>query len=181
MHKAFVYIVSFSLAIGCQSNKDKFQPMVDEIEKELTARIPELATIDTVYLLVRALSPRDIATLQAIEYTWAATEAKRNGSADSSMFDDKSYEILEQSKNADSVTIMYYEAAPLVIFKTKSQERKQLDTRMFFDRKFSVVRKYSLITKVSQTDNTPLNIQSYKLFSPEEYRTLERNNTLKYY
>jgi len=55
------------------------------------------------------------------------------------------------------------------------------DTRLYFDKQFNLIPKYSLVKKIAQTDNTKLDIQPYKSLSPEEYKELEDRKVLKYY
>lgn len=53
-------VLIFSLvAVSCHVNKDKFEPMAENIKKELMTEIPDVKNIDTIYLLIRTISPRD--------------------------------------------------------------------------------------------------------------------------
>jgi hypothetical protein len=181
LKKIYVAAIISFLTSACHENKTKFQPMIDRIKQKISAEVPNLKSIDTIYLLVRILTPQDVMSLQGIEYTWAATEAKRTGNPDSTIFDDKAYDIFVNAEHSDSTTFMYYEAAPYIIFTTKSLEKQMGDTRLYFDKQFNVIPKYSLVKKIAPTDNTKLDVQPYKPFSPEDYKELEDRKVLKYY
>ena len=49
----------------------------------------------------------------------------------------------------DSTTFIFYEAAPMVIFTKRNLERGMANQRMFFDRDFNIIPKYSFIEKSS--------------------------------
>lgn len=181
MKNKFHLLLIILLLFGCRSNKKNFQPMVNKIKEKIVSENPDIKSIDTIYLLVRTLTPKDLMVLQAIEYTWAATEAKKNKIADSSDFDEKSYEILDKSESLDNSTPVYYYAAPYIIFTTKEAEKRIGNTRIIFDKQFNFVPKYSIIKKIANSDNTEFSSLKYTPFKQEEYQTLEKNKILKYY
>jgi|GEM_PF-6414157 len=176
-----VSLIFSIVAISCHVNKDKFRPMADNIKKELMTEIPDVKNIDTLYLLIRTISPRDKIVLQGIEYLWASTEAKNNGDSDSLTLKEKSEQILSQSNFADSTTFLFYEAAPMAIYTKRNSQKGMADTRMFFDKDFNIIPKYSFIKKIAKTDNNKLTIEPYKPFTSDEYANFERMKILKYY
>jgi hypothetical protein len=179
--KISIVLILSLVAVSCHVNKDKFRPMADNIKKELMTEIPDVKTIDTIYLLIRTISPRDKIILQAIEYLWASTEAKNNGDSDSLILKEKSNQIFRQSDFADSTTFLFYEAAPMAIYTKRNSQKGMADTKMFFDKDFNFIPKYTVIQKIAKTDNDKLRIEPYKPFTAEEYASFDSMRILKYY
>lgn len=119
--------------------------------------------------------------MQAIEYLWASTEAKNNGDPDSLNLKEKSNQIFSQADFADSTTFLFYEAAPMAIYTKRNSQKGMADTRMYFDKDFKLIPKYSFIQKIAKTDNNKIRIEPYKPFTPEEYAYFDSIKILKYY
>ena len=180
MKAIFIFIVVV-IAVSCHVNRDRFQPIANRIKEKLMTEIPEVKNIDTLYLLIKPNTARDRMILQSIEYTWASTEAKRSGDADSSILSSQSDKFFDAAFYEDSISVIYYEAAFKAIFTKNDAAKGMAETRYFFDPKFKIIPKYSLIRKIAKTDNLQISIDLYKPFTPEEYNTIAENKILKYY
>jgi len=169
------------IATSCQGSKQKFQPMAEKIKKSVLQEFKNVKEVDTIYLLIKIMTKREKAIIQAVEYEYAATEAKKNGNADSSYYEFTGNRLLAQAGKLDSTKFLYYIAAANVIFTYNNLQKGTIDKRMFFDKDLNVVPKYSIIQRIALTDNLQTQPQAYEPFAPEDYKYLDSIKVLKYY
>jgi len=182
--KMFFFIVLLSLGmtiISCQGNKEKFEPMVENIKKTVIAEVPGVKKIDTVYLLIKIMTPQEKLVIQGVEYLWASTEAKRSKNPDSSYYEYTGQRLITQAGKLDSTTFLYYIAASMVIFTYNNMQKGMIDKRMYFDKDLNIVPKYSIFQKIAKTDNLKTEPEPYKPFAAEDYEHFKKIRILKYY
>ena len=182
--KMFFFIVLLSLSmveVSCKGNKEKFKPMAENIKKNVMAEVPDLKKIDTVYLLIKIMTPQEKLVIQGAEYLWASTEAKRSKNPDSSYYEYTGHRLITQAGKLDSTTFLYYIAASMVIFTYKNLQKGMIDKRMYFDKDLNVVPKYSIFQKIAKTDNLKTEPKPYVSFAPEDYAHFKKIKILKYY
>ena len=174
-------LLTITIGTSCQGNKQKFQPMAEKIKKSVLQEFKNIKKIDTIYLLIKIMTKKEKVIIQAVEYEYAATEAKNNGNADSSYYEFTANRLLAQAGKLDTTKFLYYIAAANVIFTYNNLEKGTIEKRMFFDEDLNVVQKYSIIQKISITDNLKTQPQPYEPFTPEDYKYLDSIRVLKYY
>lgn len=182
--KICLFFVLLSLTIvevSCQGNREKFKPMVENIKKTVMAEVPDIKKIDTVYLLIKVMTPQEKLVIQGVEYIWASTEAKRNKNPDSSYYEYTGQRLITQAGKLDSTTFLYYIAASKVIFTYNNLQKGMIEKRMYFDKDLNVVPKYSIFQKIAKTDNLKTEPEPYVPFAPEDYVHFEKIRILKYY
>jgi hypothetical protein len=177
----FVLLSLTILEVSCQGNKEKFKPMVENIKKTVMAEVPDIKKIDTVYLLIKVMTPQEKLVIQGVEYMWASTEAKRNKNPDSSYYEYTGQRLITQAGKLDSTTFLYYIAASKVIFTYNNLQKGMIEKRMYFDKDLNVVPKYSIFQKIAKTDNLKTEPEPYVPFTPEDYAHFEKIRILKYY
>ena len=155
--------------------------MVDKIRGEIKKEISDLKCVDTIYLLINIVTPQMKEIIQSAEYRWAATEAKRSRSSESTTFDNKANEFMYKANAADTSLFLFYVAAPLIIYTKNNLEKGMAEKRMYFDKDFNLIPKYSFITRISKTDNGQIRINPYEPFSQEDYENFDKSKILKYY
>jgi hypothetical protein len=165
--------------LSCNVQKAKFQPIVDKIKKELMKEIPEVNGIDTIYLYVRNISPRDKMVLQSAEYMWASTEAKREGNPMSVSLEKKSDEFFSMPEFSDSTTFLCYEAMTIEVYTKKDSEKGLSQKSFLFNKEMDIIPRYSFIEKVAKGDNNAIMTKPYEPFTPEEYENIK--NFIRYY
>lgn len=182
--KVFLFFILLSLTVvgvSCQGNMEKFRPMVENIKRTVMTEVPGVEKIDTVYLLIKIMTPKEKLVLQGVEYMWASTEAKKTMDPDSSYYEYTGNRLIAQSDKLDSTTFLYYIAASKIIFTYKNFQKGMIEKRMYFDNNLNVVPKYSIFQKIAKTDNLKTEPEPYVPFTPEVYAELEKNRILKYY
>lgn len=155
--------------------------MVDIIKTTVLSEIKNIKRIDTVYLLIKVITSRDRQVIQAVEYDWASTEAKRAKSPDSAFYDWNANMLLSKTDKLDSIKFLYYMADANVIFTYENLKKGVVQKTMFFDKELNAVPKYSIFQKIAKTDNLKHDPEPYEPFSSEDYEYLDSIKVLKYY
>ncbi len=177
-----ILLLVFSVSMpACQGNKQKFEPMADKIKATVLSEVKNIQRIDTVYLLIKVITPRDRRVIQAMEYTWASTEAKRAQNPDSAFYEWKANMMLSKTDRSDSTKFLYYIARANVIFTYQNLQKGILQKTIFFDKELNAIPKYAIFQKIAKTDNLKHDPQPYEPFSPGDYEYLDSIKVLKYY
>ena len=145
------------------------------------SEVENIKKVDTVYLLIKVITSSDRQVIQAAEYGWASTEAKRAGSPDSTFYEWNANMLLSKTDRLDSTKFLYYMADANVIFTYQNLQKGVLQKTMFFDEEMNAVPKYAIFQKIAKTDNLKHDPQTYEPFSPEDYEYLDSIRVLKYY
>ncbi len=132
--KILPMLILIPALLGCHVNRDKFKPMADAIKKEYMAQIPNIKSVDTIYLMIKAITPRGKNIIQSAEYRWAWTQAKREHNPDSSFYENKSNEIIDRTDAFDSTTFLCYAARPMAIFTMNNMKKGIAESGMYFDK-----------------------------------------------
>ena len=197
MKKGLLIIALFAAIAGCKSNHDKLQPIADVVKKYYMAELPQISSIDTIYMFVDTITPSGINILQAGEYLEAKFNLEYNESylsnIDTILFDFPTKESLSEydekkadeyfalAKKADSTTFLYYQVSPMVIYKKQNLEREMARNTLYFDKNFNLVPLSSFVKSVLRNPGT--NKPYIEPYKEEMVLRLNRKPTrfLKYY
>lgn len=174
-------LLLFVFTSSCENPKSTFQPIADGIKKYMLENVPEIKSVDTMHLVIDTVTPRVKCVIQSAEYSWASTEAKRAGLADSAFFEAKADSVMDLYDKLDSNSFLYYRARPLVICTKNNLEREMASKWLYFDKNFKQISKYSFIEKASNVDNESLVLFFYAPFSEQGHDTYKKGIYLIYY
>lgn len=177
------YLILFTIFLtgaSCKSEKKKFQPLADNMKQHFLEIIPDIKSVDTMYILVDTVTSRLKGVIQSAEYLRASTEAKNSGNPDRSVFETKSMSTLYESESFDDKTFLYYRARPLVVFHTNNSKMGMAEKWLYFDKYFRIVDQYSFIERASQ-NNDNLSLREYAPLSPDDYKNIKESGILTYY
>lgn len=177
----YFIVLIFVFTSSCKSQTSTFQPMADGIKQYFLENVPNIKSVDTVYVLIDTITPRLKCIVQSAEYYWASTEAKTINSADSSILKAKGDSVIDLSDKLDNTTFLYYRARPLIIYTKSNLEKGMAEKWLYFDKSFKLTPKYSFINKIAKTDNESLSLETYTPLSQQDYKNFEESGVLIYY
>jgi hypothetical protein len=170
-----IFIVCLLFAIGCQDQKSKFFEMALAVEDNYKAEIPNVSTIDTIYLEVDTITAKKKAELQAKEYDYALLDLRYNHKipnyylTDSAITDPSNLKPFEEDlvskrdhlystlNTLDSVKFICFLVHPVVIVSKSNMVREAYESFIFMDNGFRIIPKEKLIEKITEIDYSESN------------------------
>lgn len=179
-----IAVLLLFVLLGCNNNVsdyEKFQPVAEKVKAVLLEEIPEAVSIDTLYLFIKPGTEQTKTLIQWSEYQWAATEAKRSGSSDSTIFQMQANQLSDESLSKDTTTSLFYHVASISVVSKSNFEKVIAMKYHYFDKSLKSLSKYSFTKKIAQTDNEKLLIEDYFPAPLHEMCPFKTDVILKYY